>query len=423
MLEASLAAVPSGLAGGMLELPGQLIFGEGCIDEVGQQVARFGRRALVITDENVCKTAGFARAIDALVAAAVQVHIYDRSPVEIPPQAVADCAAIVQAAPVSSRVDVIVGIGGGSCLDLAKLTALLATHGGPLDRYYGESQVPGAVLPVVAVPTTAGTGSEVTTVAVLSDPRRPIKVGISDRHLRPRVAICDPLLTMSCPRSTTAFSGVDAITHAVEAYLAPVRPPAWGNPDWGSQIFRGQSAWADPFALQGLALLAGNLDSVLRDGADVGARARMMLGSTFAGIAFGHAGTAAAHALQYPLGVATRTPHGLGVGLLLPYVLSYVRDNAVDRLATIGAVLGVAAPTMAPQPAAEAAVAEISRLIWSAGIPRSLREIGVTRAALPRYAAEAATVTRLLKNSPRVLEQSDLLAILELAWAGQQQSE
>lgn len=407
------------LPGGLLRLPATISFGAGALEGLGREVAAHGREALVVTDANIAATAGFARGLELLRAAGVRTRVFDATPPDIPPAAVAACLALARGGgdgwgargasgagaagagatragggdAVAAPVDVVVGFGGGSSLDMAKVAALLLAHGGPLERWYGERAVPGPIVPVVAVPTTSGTGSEVTPVAVVSDPGRRLKVGVSDPHLIPRAAICDPALTLTCPPSVTAHSGIDALVHAVEAYLAPPRPPAWERAD--DEVFRGRSALTAPFALAAIEQVAGSLERAVADGSDASARAGMQYASLCAGIAFGHAGTAGAHALQYPLGAATGTPHGLGVGLLAPYVLAYVRPAAQEQLARVAVALGVApsaaaapgvaAPgaTAAEAAAARAAVAEVARLAAAVGIPRTLRELGVTRAQLP----------------------------------------
>jgi alcohol dehydrogenase len=307
------------------------------------------------------------------------------------------------------EIDLVIGLGGGSCIDAAKIAALLLQHPGPLERYYGESAVPGPTLPVIAVPTTAGTGSEVTPVAVVADPGRRAKVGVSSRRLIPRVAICDPKLTLSCPPSVTAFSGIDALAHAVESCTALARPRAWDR--YPGEVFQGKTVFSDQYALAAVRAIGGALERAFADGDDLDARERMLYGSLCAGIAFGNAGTAGAHALQYPIGAATSTPHGLGVGLLLPYVLRYTREACSSELEEIAGALGV-------DRSADAAITEIARLAAAVGVPRTLAEIGVHEDDLPDFAEQAAGVARLVSNSPRPLDVGGLLSILREAFDG-----
>src|SRR5262249_10307798 len=187
----------------------------------------------------------------------------------------------------SQPVDVVVGIGGGSSLDMAKLTSLALTHAGPLRRYYGEGAVPGPCIPVIAIPTTAGTGSEVSPVAVLSDPGTRMKVGIASSHLIPTAALCDPEATLTCPPTVTAHAGFDALVHALEGYTAGRRPEVWL--EYPGPLFRGKSAFSDMHALTAIRLIHGSLERAMRDGDAHEARSKVALGSLCAGIAFSHA--------------------------------------------------------------------------------------------------------------------------------------
>jgi alcohol dehydrogenase class IV len=197
-----------------------VIFGPGLRSELGDQVASLGRTALVCTDRRFAAVAEFEAMIDDLRDHGVAVEIWSATDAELPLQNIVDCHIRMR----DRKIDVVIGIGGGSCIDLAKAVALLLTHDGPLERYYGEFAVPGPVLPIVAVPTTSGTGSESTPVCVISDSRQGLKTGISAPELVPTVAICDPELTVSCPPSLTASAGADALSHLVESFTAIRRP-------------------------------------------------------------------------------------------------------------------------------------------------------------------------------------------------------
>ena len=211
---------------------------------------------------------------------------------------------------------------------MAKCASLMLTHGGALRDYYGEFKVPGPILPVIAVPTTAGTGSEATPVAVISDASRTLKVGISSPYLIPAAAICDPELTMTCPPSLTAIAGADALTHAIEAFTAARR----GTDAELAQkhVFIGKSALSDHFALLAIRLLGRSLERAYKTAADEDARADVMMGALAAGCAFGTAGTAAAHAIQYPVGALTTRPRPRRRDVL-PYVMTYNRQASLGR--------------------------------------------------------------------------------------------
>jgi alcohol dehydrogenase len=389
---------------GALRLGSHILFGAGSIRAAGPMAARFGRRVAVCTDKGVASTPGFARLIASLEGADLRLQVFDSGAAELPrataEQAAASCAAF--------DPDVVIGVGGGSSLDLAKLTSLLLTHHQPLDTFYGEDLVPGPVRPVIAIPTTAGTGSEVTPVAVVSDPSRRLKVGIASAHLIPRGAICDPEMTHGCPARVSALAGIDALAHAIEAFTAIERPIEWAA-DPG-HIFVGKNRLSDAFALSAIEHIARDLAGAVTSD-EPAAREGMLYASLLAGLAFGTAGTTLAHAIQYPVGAATATPHGLGVGVVLPYVLAYNRGVRAAALASVGIALGAG-------PGADEAIAGVVRLCAAVGIPRSLADIGVRRDECGAIAAQALQVTRLVQNNARPLDEVSMLDVVAAAWHG-----
>ncbi len=395
----------------ILRLPGTVLFGCGTIQHLGGVVGSEGGRALVCSDPGVSQTEGYERAIRSLARSGIATDIYTQTPADVPVESAHECVDSVS----GRDIEVIVGVGGGSALDMAKLVALLLSHGGALSSYYGEEMVPGPCLPIIAVPTTAGTGSEVSPVAVLRDPDLPMKIGISSRYLIPCAAVCDPELTLSCPPATTAYAGIDALVHALEAYTAAARP-TWGN--YPGPVFRGKSYFSDCHALEAIPLIHGALEPAVFHGDDLDVRTMMLLGSLSAGMAFAQAGTAGAHALQYPLGARTSTPHGLGVGLMAPYVLDFIRPNAERELAIVARAMGICDDHAGDAEAAVLAIEEITRLVRAIGLPGSLAELGIREADLSQIADEALTVARLVDNSPRELDREALIAILRAAWNG-----
>ena len=395
-----------------LRPPKEILFGKGQSNAVGMVAAKYGAKALVCTDERFASTAAFARIVDTVKASGGEVHVHDRVEPDVPYDSVAACAEDARAfAP-----DVVIGIGGGSCLDMAKCAALLLTHGGALRDYYGEFKVPGPTLPVIAVPTTAGTGSEATPVAVISDTSRTLKVGISSPHLIPVAAICDPDLTLTCPPSLTAIAGADALTHAIEAFTAARR----GSDAELAQkhVFVGKSALSDYFALLAIRLLGRSLERAYTHGADEDARADVMMGALAAGCAFGTAGTAAAHAIQYPVGALTHTPHGLGVATMLPYVMTYNRQASLAEMAEIADTMGVGAAGGSRESAADAAIAEVTRLFAAVGIPSTLAELGLAADRLDWTAEQAIGIERLIKNNPRPINAAEMRQLVQAAYDG-----
>lgn len=396
---------------GVLRGPRQVLFGAGQRHALGAVTASLGAHALVCTDARFGGTPEFAQLLHSLEESGVRVTTYAEVEPDVPVRQVVECAAL------AARVapDVVVGMGGGSCLDLAKAVAVLLTHGGAPGDYYGELRVPGPVVPVVALPTTAGTGSEVTPVAVLTDPERVSKVGISSPHLIPHTAICDPELTLGCPPALTASAGADALSHVIESFTA-VRRPATSELA-GERVFVGKNELTDTFALLGVRLIAGSLERAWSSPDDVEAREAMMLGATAGGFALGTAGTAAAHAIQYPVGALTHTPHGIGVGVLLPYVMEFNRPARVTELAAIAVAMG-ATPGGSPEDLADEAVERVAALLSAVGVPATLADLGLPADRLRWTAEQAAGAERLVANNPRPLDVDELERIVRAAHSG-----
>ncbi|PJE31102.1 Alcohol dehydrogenase, class IV [Pseudooceanicola antarcticus] len=389
---------------GTIRAPRELIFGSGQRDALGKVAAKLGKRALVVTDERLEGDAAFRAMVAQLEAAGLAVRVDGSTLPDVPVEtAVASARAARDFAP-----DLVIGVGGGSCLDMAKCVAVLLTHGGRPQDYYGEFMVPGPVLPLIAVPTTAGTGSEATPVAVLSDAERQLKVGISSPHIIPTVSICDPDLTLTCPPMLTAIAGADALTHAIEAFTAIRRAPTPGLAQ--ERVFVGKNAASDHFALSAITLLWQGLETACTDGGDAGARAQVMMGATMAGLAFGVAGTAAAHAIQYPVGALTHTAHGAGVACLMPYVMAW---NAPE----IGAELDQIAGAIGLGTGAEV-IPALASLFGRIGIPPTLRDLGLAEDKLDWVAEQSCGIARLIQNNPRPLALADMRRLVGASFHG-----
>ena len=394
---------------GTLRLPARIHVGYGVRAQIPAALAEHGRRVLAVVDPFLANSPEFTQLVASLGEAGLEVTTNTGVLPELP----VDSLTAVAAAVADADPQVVLAYGGGSAIDAAKLIATLLAHGGPLSRFYGENAVPGPVLPIVAVPTTAGTGSEVTPVAVVSDPEIEMKIGISSPHLVPVAAIVDPELTLGAPPTVTAHAGIDALVHALESYTAAVV-----SLDWTGQLplFTGQNVLADPLALEAIRRIAPNLARAVRDGGDREARAEVALGSLLAGMAFGPTGTHLSHALQYPIGAITKTPHGLGTGLMVPFVLQAAAAVVPERLAAIDRALGGTEPDDAV--AAQNAVDRVADLCREIGIPSSLAEIGVTEDQLEHIAELALRSKRLVGISPVGSDRATLLSILRAAHAG-----
>jgi alcohol dehydrogenase len=272
----------------------------------------------------------------------------------------------------------------------------------------------------VALPTTAGTGSEATPVAVLTDASRAVKVGISSRFLIPQIAIVDPELSASCPPTLTAHSGADALAHCIESFTAIRRAPT--DSLAYERVFVGASDLTDRYALAGVGLIATSLLRATR-AADDSSREDMATAALFGGLALGSAGTAAAHAIQYPVGALTHTSHGVGVGLLLPYVMEWNQPARIPEFVRLAVALGVLDPARAadgPEDAGLAglAVDAVSDLLAAIGVPTSLADLGLTEEQLPGVAQLAMGATRLVENNPRPLTLASCELIVRAAFAG-----
>ncbi|MBN9032096.1 MAG: iron-containing alcohol dehydrogenase [Rhizobiales bacterium] len=393
---------------GTLRAPRELLFGAGQRHALGTVAPKLGQRALVVTDARLAADADLRALVGQLEAANLAVLVDSSTLPDVPVESAVSSADNAR----NFQPDLVIGIGGGSCLDMAKCVALLLAHGGRPQQYYGEHTVPGPVLPLIAIPTTAGTGSEVTPVAVLSDAERSLKVGISSPYLIPTVSICDPELTLSCPPGLTAIAGADALTHALEAFSAIRREPVPGIAQ--QRVFVGKNALSDQFALSAIELLWQGLEAACKDGADRAAREKVMLGATLAGLAFGVAGTAAAHAIQYPVGALTHTAHGLGVACLMPYVMTWNAPAIEPELAQIAAAAGLKGPGEV--------VPALAALFARIGIPATLRDLGLAEERIDWVAEQSCGITRLIQNNPRPLNAQEMRNLVAAAHGGDRAS-
>ncbi len=396
---------------GTFRLPSRIHFGYGVRAQAPELLRLHGTRVLVVVDP-------FLRGsplVDELVVACHRAGLTTEYFSEISPDVpVASLESGARAAR-AFQPDAILAIGGGSAIDAAKVIALLATYDEPIATFYGENEVPDAVVPVVAVPTTAGTGSEVTPVAVVLDPDRELKVGISSPFLIPTAAIVDPEMTIGAPASTTAFAGIDALVHVVESSSARELELSWAQM---LPVFTGRNALSEILAPAAAERLVTWLPRAVADGSDRQAREQVALGSLLAGMSFGSTGTHLSHALQYPIGALTHTPHGLGTGLLLPFVLDVLREEprVEERIASLAGAFGAAAP--AADGAVDGILRRLVTLNAQIGVPPNLAELGISRAELPRIAEQGAASTRLVAIAPISVDFSLLLEVLSRAHEG-----
>jgi alcohol dehydrogenase class IV len=391
---------------------GEIIFGRGVVRHTGETARQLGaKRVLLITDPGLVAVGLHEPVEQSLAGAGIAVDRFDGSQAKPTVDAVANCVAAAQRV----NYDALVALGGGSNIDLAKAVAVVLCYGGAPADYFGEHQVPGAIMPLIAISTTAGTGSEVSCASVLADPANSRRGSILSNYIRPQVAIYDPLMTMSCPPVVTADAGIDALTHAVEAYMVVDHKIATGGSE-PAGVYQGGFPLSDVLAEKAIALVGRYLRRAVYKGGDVEAREGMHLASLLAGMSFSNAGLTAVHALEYPLGVATGSTHGAANGLLLPYVMDYNVAACPERLATVARLLGEGVAGCSRWEAAKHAVLAVQRLKEDIGIPMHLRDLGVEESELRPMAETTAQITRLLRANPRALDTDSLEQILRNAW-------
>ncbi|MEM9840824.1 MAG: iron-containing alcohol dehydrogenase [Pseudomonadota bacterium] len=359
-----------------------------------------GERILVVTDPGLAELGLPNPAIDSLRTNGADVQVYSSVEADPSRKTVEDATALAA----DMGATGVLGFGGGSSLDVAKLAALLAGSGEDLDDAWGVGNAKGPRLPLAAVPTTAGTGSEVTPVAIVTLPGDE-KRGVSSPLLIPDAAILDPNLTIGLPGPITAATGIDAMVHAIEAFASK---SANNNPI------------SQASAVEALALLGQNIETAVREPENVEARSAMLLGAMLAGQAFANAPVAAVHALAYPIGGKFHVPHGLSNALVLPHVLRFNAAGTEGAREIYAALAPHAFPglpaTDGTQATCAAFIDRLAKLSDDLGLETQLRQVGISEGDLPELASEAMKQTRLLVNNPREVTEADALKIYEAAY-------
>lgn len=372
-----------------------IVFGPGEAAKIGALACpKLGTKLLLVTDKGVIKAGLAEAALASLKNAGCDVAIFDEVIADPPEDIVQRCAAA------AAGRDGVIGFGGGSSMDVAKLAALLAKSNETLSAIYGVGLVKGPRLPLMLVPTTAGTGSEVTPISIVTTGTNE-KKGVVSPVILPDIALLDPALTLGLPPLVTAATGIDAMVHAIEAYASK---SANNNPV--SKIL----------ARKALRLMGANLLIAVRNGGNREARGAMLLGAMLAGQAFANSPVAAVHALAYPLGGHCHIPHGLSNALVLPEVLRFNAPEAEHLYAEIAIDVFPELAEIGTQTRASAFADRLYRLAEECGLPMRLRDNGVRRESLPMLAEDAMKQTRLLVNNPRTLSYGDALTIYEKAW-------
>jgi len=391
---------------------GRLFFGKGASLRAAELAKHYGmRRLFVISDPILDKVGIVKQVVDPLLKAGLDVQVCLEGEPEPTLNAINKSLAAARAFGPTGFV----GLGGGSNMDLAKITSKVLTHGGQPKDYTGDDRLPGAIIPLICIPTTAGTGSEVSHADVYTEPEAGIKIGSLSPFLRPSIALVDPVLTMTCPAKVTADSGIDALTHAIEAYTA-VSNEEFPLPEPGRSLYQGKNPMGDMMAEKAIQLVGQHLAKAVEEPGNEVAREGMALAATLGGLAFSNVGVAAVHALEYAVASVVPVSHGAGNGLLLPYVLTEYLGVRAEVLAKVAPWLGVDTTGLSTAESARKAIDAIFALRRRIGIPDRLRELGFPKERIPEVAAKGFAVERIMRVNPKRLELEDCIRVLEAAW-------
>jgi len=371
----------------------RITFGTGSLENLGNEIKRVnGSKVLVVTDPGL-KSAGV---VDAVTAALDQARLNYTVFAEVEPDPRVEVALASVKAAQACDPDVIVGLGGGSSLDIAKVTSVLLANGGPIEKYFGMELVPRPGVPLILIPTTAGTGSEMTSICVLSDTQNKVKKGIVSEHMFARAALLDPQLTLALPPRVTAMTGMDALVHAIESFVG-VRA----------------TVFTDTLNLQAIRLVATNLRPAFAQGQNLAARENMLYASCLAGMAFSNTQNGLAHALALAIGGKFHLPHGLLTAFIIPWVMEYNLIANPLKYIEIAKAFGEKTKRMPEVQAARLAVKAVKSLLDDLGISYKLSSYGVPREEFPALARATVGAVRLISNNPRAVTEADVVGILE----------
>ncbi len=369
------------------------IFGRGSSENAGIELKALGaRKVLIVTDETLRELGTLTKIESSLNSEKLEFEVYDRLPTEPTVDFVVEGTCLFK----ESGCNMILAVGGGTPIDTAKAISIMATNKGSIENYMGANKVENSGIPLVAIPATAGTGSEVTIVTIITDTKTSVKMLIASPYLMPRLAIIDPLLTVTMPKGITAATGLDALTHAIEAYVSRKAQPM-----------------TDILALSAIRLIFQNLSQAWLDGSDLEAREKTMLGSYQAGLAFGNASVALVHGMSRPIGAYFHVPHGVSNAALLGQVMEFSLIGNPKRYADIAAAMGEDIGGLTDIEAAQAGANAVKRMISQLEIPR-LRGLGVERKrfeeVMPQM-IESAIASGSPDNNPRIATKEEMAEI------------
>ncbi len=369
----------------------KIVFGNGSIKNIASEVKELGSdHAFIVTDPGIVK-AGLVDILEAILKENnIRFSRFDEVEADPPYETVGIIADLYK----KSNATAIIGFGGGSAQDIAKGVAVLATNEGPIEKYFGINLVPNQSAPLILVPTTAGTGSESTTVAIFSDNQEKLKKGVVSPYLLPSVALLDPELTIGVPPAITAATGMDALIHAVEAYTSVNATPM-----------------SDMLAIEAIRIINENLRTAYANGNDLEARSQMLRGSLLAGMAFATAGVTAVHAFAYPIGAEFHIPHGVANTIMFVPVMEFNYLGNLKRFAKLAEFFDICPDKKDKRTLALEGLEAIRTLALDLNVPQQLREYGVKKEDIPALSEAVLLVTRLLANNPRKVTYADAEAI------------
>ncbi len=369
----------------------KIVFGAGSINTIAQEIKDLNaNKVFIITGPNIAKSGLINAMTSVLTENDINYVCFDK--IEADPRY--ELVEEILTSYLESGATVIIGFGGGSAQDLAKAVSVLATNDGPINKYFGVNLIPKQGAPLILIPTTAGSGSESTIVAILSDHQKKLKVGIASPYMLPAIAILDPELTISLSPAVTASTGMDALIHAVEAYTSVNASPL-----------------TDILAIEAIKIITTNLRTAYANGHDMEARTQMLRGSLLAGMAFSNAGVTAVHAFAYPIGAEYNIPHGVANSIMFLPVMEFNYNANLDRFANLATFIGLPTQDKTKQSLALDALKFFCTLASDLNISQHLAEFGVTKDHIPQLAEAVLLVTRLLANNPKKVTYADAVDI------------
>lgn len=374
-------------------LPMRIVFGNDVINQIGEEAKKIGKRAFIVTDKGLLKTGYIERIQQLLKDVDIESDVFsdvDPNPRDNSVQKGFDKAT-------KFKTDMLLGVGGGSAIDTAKAIGVILQEGGKIQDYEGLDLVKKPITPLIAVPTTAGTGTEVTFWSVITDTKRKFKMSIGSPLMAAKVALVDPMLTLTLPKDITAFTGIDALVHAIEGYTSMLSQPI-----------------SDSLALSAIERIRHNIRKAFANGGNVEARYNMMLGSMLAGISFGNSDVASVHCMGEAMGGLYDTPHGLSMAVCLPYCMEHNIIANPEKFADIAWALGEDVEGLTSLEAARLSVAAIRSMLKDLEIPDA-RSIGLKKTDLNKLAA-AAAANVALESNPRSLDKQDFLMMFQRAY-------